>query len=238
MSNDVQKWLSEQGIHNYTTTAKVKAPNVERFIRTLRKVFGRYFTWTENNRWIEFLPKFISNYNNRLHSTTKCRPLDLAMDPMLIPKNTTNVPLMTSWNLPPIGSFVRLNVNRGIFEKEGEGTWSTEVFLVVRNKLNQPIPMVVLEDLNGEEIEGSFYPEEVQSVEWDGVKEAEEVLETRNVDGVTEYLVAYKGWPDEFNEWTREEPVIDDYEYSDDDDNEYVPDSDDDDVSYEADSDD
>lgn len=210
MSKEVQAWLKEEmDIHNYTTTSRVKAPAVEGFIRTLRKALGRYFTWTGTDRWIDFLPKFLSSYNNRLHSTTKRRPLDLAMDPMLLPAHKKTLPAYKKkWNLPPIGSCVRLNTNRGIFEKEGAGTWTTELFQVVRHKLNQPIPMVVLVDMGGELIQGAFYPEEVLLVDCDQPKQVEEVMDTRGLNGHTEYYVSYKGWPAKFNEWVQEKPLV------------------------------
>ena len=202
LSRIVQKWLKDNDIRNYTTTSQVKAPSVERVIRTIRSANARYFKSTETERWLDYLPLFVSNYNNRDHSTTKFKPIDMANDPMLLVPVKRQRKRKGIARIPPIGSFVRLNKLRNLFEKESRGTWSQEIFRVVSHKLRQSLPMLVLEDLTGEPILGSFYLEEVQGVEWDEEKEVEHVLKTRTRQGVKEYLVSYVGWPTKFQEWT------------------------------------
>ena len=205
LSRKVQSWLKEHDILNYTTTSQVKAPGVERVIRTIRLACSRFFESTSTQRWIDFLPEFVSNYNNRDHSTTKLKPLDLANDPLLVVAQ----PYVKSKTrkLPPIGSLVRLNKIRGVFGKESRGSWTKEVFRVVRHKLNATVPMVVVEDLLGEPIRGALYPEECQTVEWDGEKQVERVIGTRTRGGINEYHVTYTGWPTKFNEWTTKNPL-------------------------------
>ncbi len=199
LAKRTKAWLKGQDILLYTTTSQVKAPNVERVIRTIRTALARFFESTGTLRWIDHLPNFVSSYNNRDHSTTKHRPLDLVNDPMLL---VTSKHLITKdVKLPPIGSYVRLNKSRGIFEKESKGGWTTEVFRVIGHKQTTPIPMITLEDLLGETIAGSFYPEEYQEVEWDGKKEVDQVFRIRNQRGVKEGYVSYADWPNKFNEW-------------------------------------
>ena len=202
----VQDWLKKNDIRNYTTTSEVKAPSVERVIRTIRTAIARYFKMTGTQRWIDFLPQFVSNYNNRDHSTTKHKPIDMANDPMLLVPLKKQMKRKGIARIPPIGSFVRLNKLRGIFEKESRGTWSQEIFRVVAHKMRQSLPMVVLEDMTGEPILGSFYLEEVQGVEWNGDKVVESIVKTRSHKGVKEFQVKYVGWPDRFLEWTKNVP--------------------------------
>lgn len=203
----VQSWLKANDIANYTTTSQVKAPGVERVIRTIRLAISRFYKLSGTQRWIDFLPQFVNNYNNRDHATTKLKPIDLATDTLLI------VPTLKKMggrkrarSLPPIGSFVRLNKLRGIFDKESRGTWSEEIFRVVGHKVRQSLPMIVLKDLVGEPILGSFYPEEVQSVEWAGEKNVSQIFNTRVRLGVKEYQVNYIGWPSKHREWTPHVP--------------------------------
>ena len=217
----VQDWLTKRGIHNYTTTSQVKAPSnftsinlpndefsgVERAIRTLRNAVQRHFESTESYAWVDFLPSFVCSYNNRSHSTTHMKPLDLAVDPMLTappPKK----PKRGKAILPKIGAFVRLNRLKDTFDKESSGGWTEEVFKVVRHKIHSSnIPMLWVEDLLGEPIRGAYYPLEVQEVVWDGVRKVDKVLQTRKRKGEpSEYLVSYYGWPKKFIEWTRAKP--------------------------------
>ena len=99
---------------------------------------------------------------------------------------------------------MRLNRLRGLFEKEASDTWTEEVFKVVRHKTSDPIPLVYVEDMQGEIVQGGLYPEEYQPVKWDGKKEIGQVLRERKRPGSPkEYLVSYKGWPPKFNSWVK-----------------------------------
>ena len=200
LSHKIQKWLQDHKISNYTTNSKVKAPGVERVIRTIRLAVQRHFEHTGVQQWMDYLPTFVSNYNNRRHSTTKLRPLDLVNDPMLTvtPANTEH----RAYRLPDIGSFVRLNRLRGVFEKEASGNWTREIFRVVSHKTSSRIPMIYVEDLTGQPISGGLYPEEYQPIPWKKEKKVANVLKTRKRRGQSERLVTYVGWPDNFSEWT------------------------------------
>ena len=208
MSAKVQAWFKNQNIRHYTTTSEVKAPGVERVIRTIRLAVQKYFVITQTYRWIDYLPKFISNYNDRKHSTTKLRPIDAATDPTLpVPTGYHTTPSEAekermALSLPPIGSFVRLNILKSSFRKEAAGTWTEEVFRVVRHRLNQPIPMAVVEDLTGERIEGSFYPQEMQEIYFSPTnKRVAQVHSERKRRGKRQILVSFIGYPEKFKEW-------------------------------------
>lgn len=209
----VTAWLKAHHIGSYTTTSKVKAPGVERAIRTVRQSMQRHFDATGTRRWLEFLPRFVANYNDRVHSTTKLRPIDLANDPLLTVPHRHNRRLTQSTRLPPVGSHVRLNRLRGIFEKEATGTWTEEVFRVARHKTRQDIPMVLVEDLTGEPILGALYPEEYQVIDWPGegktTKTPKDVVETRTRrGGIKEVRVTFEGWPRRHTEWIPK-PLLD-----------------------------
>ena len=200
LSKKIQNWLKSRNIHNYTTNSKVKAPNVERLIRTVRTAMQRYFTFTKTWRWIEWLPKFLSTYNNRKHSVTGQRPVDLVADPLTLPKSRRIIKPPTI-KLPAVGSFVRLNRLRGTFEKEASGNWTREIFRVTGHKTAQSIPMINIEDLTNEPVKGALYPEEYISVPYNGVKTISKVLAKRTRNGQKEQLVTYEEYPEKYSEW-------------------------------------
>ena len=153
----------------------MKAPGVERAIRTLRTAIQRYFERSGSQHWEGFLPQFIHAYNHRRHSTTKQRPIDVLFDPTLVDTSSITLngdgssrPALLSkkskLNLPPIGSLVRLNRLRSIFDKEASGTFTHELFRVTGHKLSGPIPMIRVEDMRGHPILGALYPQEYQHV--------------------------------------------------------------------------
>lgn len=201
ISRHVQKFLQERKIHNYTTKSVVKAPGVERVIRTLRTLLQRRFEASDSIKWEQLLPPIISNYNKRIHSTTKIAPNLLARNPVMLsdePREAHQKPVL----LPRIGSLVRLNRLRGAFEKEASSTWTEEVFKVVRHKTSTPIPLIYVEDLMGDPVEGGLYPEEYLEINWDGKRKINEVIKQRKQKGKPkEYYVSYWGWPPKFNQW-------------------------------------
>ena len=201
ISQRIQEFLKRRKIHNYTTKSVVKAPGVERSIRTLRTLLQRRFEVSASIKWESELPKIISNYNKRAHSTTRLAPNDLARNALLLTHRPTSHP-QKRYNLPPIGSFVRLNRLRSIFEKEASSTWTEEVFQVVRHKTSSPIPLIYVKDLAGDPIQGGLYPEEYNMVKWDGKKKVDKILKERKLKGQPrQYYVSYWGWPPKFNAW-------------------------------------
>lgn len=208
MSKKVQAWLKEKDINNYTTKSDVKAPNVERVIRTIRMAAARFFRQTTTERWLHFLPEFVSNYNNRPHSTTKFRPLDLATDPLLVVPNPYSIETgKTKQKIPPIGSFVRIDRNRVNFEKESRGTWSDEVYKVRKHDTSGPVTLIYLEDLTGVHIEGAFYAKGLQVITWTGEKKPKYYYETRTRNKKKEILVTFYGYPKKYSEWVPLESV-------------------------------
>ena len=60
-----------------------------------------------------------------------------------------------------VGDHVRISKYKNIFAKEYTPNWSEEVFVI--NKIKNTVPgTYVINDLNGEEITGSFYETELQ----------------------------------------------------------------------------
>jgi hypothetical protein len=211
MSRQVQQWFKDQGIEHYTTTSKVKAPGVERLIRTIRLAIAKNIEVSRCTRWLEFLDDFVSRYNNRVHSTTKQRPWDVVVDPTLVishghdvSSSLRDMAAAQRARLPPVGSFVRISRLRSPFEKESKGTWSLEVFKVTSHKLNQLFPMLSLQDLTGEPILGSFYLPEVQPIEWSGQKTPSLVHDSRVRRGKKQSLVSFAGFPEKYVEWIDE----------------------------------
>ena len=162
----------------------------------------RYMEHTGEQKWEVFLPQFLHSYNHRTHSTTKQKPIDVISDPSILVNSaaTVKVPL-NKFSLPPIGSFVRLNRLRSIFDKESSGNYTEEVFRVTAHKLLSPIPMIRVVDLLGQPILGALYPQEYQPIRFDPSYSVNHVLKTRKVRGHTQYLVSFHGFPSSYTKW-------------------------------------
>ncbi|XP_018397710.1 PREDICTED: uncharacterized protein LOC108775754 [Cyphomyrmex costatus] len=67
--------------HAWAIPLKAKSGNeasvVERFNRTLKNDMWKQFTYNGSYKWIEMLPRLVSDYNARKHRTIGMRPADV-----------------------------------------------------------------------------------------------------------------------------------------------------------------
>lgn len=211
VGKEFQKFLNETGIKfRVARNPDVKAAVVERFNRTLKERMFRYFTYKNTKRYIDVLQALVQSYNNSIHSTIKMRPaavtiynaekarknmLEKALKRQVIRKKPRY----------KVGQYVRISRERHIFEKGYEKGWSEEIFKIVKVKKRQNLFIYELCDLEGEDIEGFFYPEELSLVHSERVSREEykinEILKTRGKGAKKEYFVSWVGYPDKFNSW-------------------------------------
>ena len=110
-------------------------------------------------------------------------------------------------DLPP-GTMVRLSKAKRVFDKGYMPNWTKEHFQVSAAKQARKgtkRPVYKVEDFDGEEVKGSWYPEEMQAISHNQCR-IEKVLRRRTrPDGRKEKLVRWEGWPEKFNSWIGEE---------------------------------
>ena len=73
--------------------------------------------------------------------------------------------------------------------------WTEEVFVISEIRPTDPITYKI-KDLNGEEIEGTFYREELQETDQTIFRIEKVIRKTKD-----KALVKWKGYPDAFNSW-------------------------------------
>ena len=101
-----------------------------------------------------------------------------------------------------VGDTVRISANRMVFDKAYEPNWTEEVYTVSECIKRHP-PVYRIKDLNGEQLEGTFYEPELQKVDIsDNIFTIEKVIKTRTRRGKKEYFVKWRGYPSSFNSWT------------------------------------
>ena len=109
-------------------------------------------TWISKNVYIDKLDDIVNKYNNTYHSTIKKKPVDVENNTYIDFKNDVN-------DVGPkfkAGDHVRISKYKNIFAKGYISNWSEEVFVV--NEAKNTVPWTyVINDLNGEEIIGTFY---------------------------------------------------------------------------------
>ena len=152
-----KKWLQDNDIVMYSANNEGKSVVAERFIRTLKSKIYKYMTSISKNVFIDKLNDIVNEYNNTYHTTIKMKPIDVKDNTYInIDKEVNNkVPKFK------VGDRVRISKYKNIFAKGYTPNWSEEVFVI--KKVKNTVPWTyVIDDLNGEEIMGTFYEKELQ----------------------------------------------------------------------------
>ena len=107
--------------------------------------------------YFDVLDDIVNKYNNTIHKTIKMKPIDVTNDSYAEYNENSN-------KKDPkfkVGDHVRISKYKNIFAKGYTPNWSEEVFVI--NKIKNTVPWTyAINDLNGEEITGSFYENELQ----------------------------------------------------------------------------
>ena len=109
------------------------------------------------NVYIDKVDDIVGEYNNTYHRTIKMKPVDVKDNIYIAFKKEVN-------DKDPkfkVGDHVRISKYKNIFPKEYIPNWSEEVFVVSKIK-NTVTWTYVINNLNGEEIIGTFYEKELQ----------------------------------------------------------------------------
>ena len=141
----------------YSTNNEGKSVIAERFIRTLKTKIYKYMTSISKNAYIDKLDDIVKEHNNKYHTSIKMKPADVKDNTYIDVKEETN-------DKNPkfkVGNHVRISKYKNIFAKEYMPNWSEEVFVIKRIKNTVPWTYVI-NDLNGDEIIGTFYEKELQ----------------------------------------------------------------------------
>ena len=155
-NNSFKKWLKDNDIEMYSIHNEGKSVVVERFIRTLKNKIYKYMTAISQNVYIDKLDDIVNEYNNTYHRTIKMKPVDVKDNNRYIDFEKE---VNDKYPKFKVGDYVRISKYTNIFANRYMPNWS-EVFIISKTKNTVPWTYVI-NDLNGEEIIGSFYEKEL-----------------------------------------------------------------------------
>ena len=175
----------------YSTHNEGKSVVAERFIRTLKSKIFKYMTLISKNVYIDKLDDIVDEYSNTYHTTNKMQPIDV--------KNNTYINTDKEiHNKDPkfkVGDRVRISKYKNIFAKSYTSNWSEEVFVIKKVKNTVPCTYVI-NDLNGEEITGTFYEKELQRTNQKEFR-IEKVVRRKG----DKLYVKWRGYDNSVNSW-------------------------------------
>ncbi len=193
-------------IELYSTDNEEKSSVVERWNRTMKEKMWKYFSVNSTRVYIDILNYLVNQYNNTRHSSIKMTPVEASKK-----KNEIKV-----WmNLYPdhnqrktvdaqltVGDKVRITKKKKTFEKGYTPRWTEEVFIISKVQHTSPVTYKI-KDYNGEEIQGTFYEQELQ-------KTNQEIFRIEKIikKGKTQSLVKWKGYPNSFNSWVDNNELV------------------------------
>ena len=158
--NNKFKSFLKKNIEMYSTYNEGKSVVAERFIKTLKNKIYKHMTTIGKNVYFNVLDNIVDKYNNNFRNSIKMKLKDVKDDSFVEyfeESNKTDPKFKVSDN-------VRISKYKNIFAKGYTPNWSEEVFNV--NKVQNTVPWTYLiNDLNGEEIKGSFYEKELQKTD-------------------------------------------------------------------------
>lgn len=215
LNNNVKKYLKDNGVKSFTTENDVHhAPIVERVNRSLKTRMYRMFTHLHTKRYIDQLEHLVSSYNKAWHSTIKMAPNDVK--PTNVLQVYRNIYGINSSNkrvkrTKPrtilVGDYVRVSKVKLAFAKGYEANFSTEIFQVAFVGDTRDPTIFKLKDLEGTDINGVFYREELQKTVKPEKFNIDKIIKRRKRLGESEILVTWEGYPKSQATWIKSKDV-------------------------------
>ena len=127
----MKSWLEKDDIEMYSTHNEGKSVVAERFIRTIKSKIYKHMNSISRNVYIHKLDDRVNEYNNTKHRTTKMKPIDV--------KDNTYIDFgkEVNDNDPKfkVGDLVRISKYKNIFAKGYTPSWSEEIFVIKKLKI-------------------------------------------------------------------------------------------------------
>ena len=188
-NNSFTKWLKDDDNEMYSIHNEGISVVAERFIRTLKTKIYKYMTSISKNVYINKLDDIVNEYNNTYHRTIKMKPVDVKDNTYIDFKKEVN-------DKDPkfkVSDHVRISKYKNIFAQGYTPNWSEEVFVI--KKVKNTVPWrYIINDLNGEEIIGTFYEKELQKTNQQKFR-IEKVIKKKGA----KLYVKWKGYDSSFN---------------------------------------
>ena len=145
----------------------------------------------------------VNEYNNTYHRTIKMKPVDVNNNTYIDSMELHSEKKVNNKDLKfRVGDHVRISKYKNIFAKGYTPNWSEEVF--ISTKIKNTVPWTyVINDLNGEEIIGTFYENELQKTNQKEFR-IEKVLKKKG----DKLYVKWKGYDNSFNSWIDKKDLV------------------------------
>ena len=156
-------------------------------------------TTVGKNVYFDALDNIAQKYNNTYYSSIKMKPKDIENDSSAEYNEESNEESLEF----KVGDDFRISKYKDIFAKGYTPNWSEKIELLLK-KIKSTVPWTYkMNDLNGEEIVGSFYEKELQKTNQKEFR-TEKVIKKKG----DKLHVKWKGYDNSFNSWIDKNDLI------------------------------
>lgn len=208
-NRNVRALFQKHNIELFSVKSAYKAALVERFNRTLKNKLYRHFTANLTQNWTKVLQDVLHSYNHSVHRSIGMRPADVTSDTVDDVRQSFQRKRTIRKSDVRVGDKVRISKVKSVFAKGYLPNWTEEIFTVSSiNTKHSPITYK-LKDYTGEEIEGSFYRQEIEPIiHDDDTYLVEKIIRRQKRDGEEWCFVKWKGYPSTMNSWVRRADIL------------------------------
>ena len=183
----------------YSKNNEGKSVIAERFIRTLKNKIYKYMTSISKNVYIDKLNDIVRKYNNTYHTSIKIKSIDVKDNTYIDFKKEVKEDKDPIFK---VGDHVRISKYKNIVAEGYVSNWPEEIFII--KKIKNTVPWAyVINDLNGEEIIGTFDENELQKTDQKEFR-IEKVLKKKG----DKLYVKWKGYDNSFNCWVDKKDIV------------------------------
>ena len=203
-----QDLMKEHRIEHYFSTSDRKCAVVERFNLTIQQLLYKLMANYHTYAWTNLLSHAMQIYLNRKHKTIQMSPHDAEKE-----ENQKKIKKMYSIKYEKaehdkreskfkVGETVRIWLKRTTFHRGYYENYTREYFKIDKVLDNLPVIRYKLKDILNENIEGTFFEDELVSyTPTNDVYNIEKIIQTRGKGKNKQHLVKWEGWPSKFNSW-------------------------------------
>ena len=155
-------------------------------------------TSISKNVYIDKLDDIVNQYNTTKHRTIKMKPFDVEDNTYIDFGKEVN----DNDQKFKVGDHVRISKYKNIFGKGNTPNYPEEIFVI--KKIKNTVPRTyVINDLNGQEIIGAFYENELQKTDQQKFR-IEKVIKKKG----DKLYVKWKGYDNSFYSWIDKKDLV------------------------------
>lgn len=203
-NKEFSKLMRKYSINHYSTYSVLKASIVERFNRTLKGMMWKEFSYNGNYQWINVYKDLIKQYNRRPHRTIHTAPVQVnsTNEKALLKSAYNHIKSFKKPNLR-VGTYVRISKHKHQFEKGYTPNWTTEIFKIKSIRITNPTTYL-LEDYEGNPIQGCFYREELLPTKYSNIYLIERIIKSKG----DKVYVKWLGFSNQHNSWIDKKYIL------------------------------